>query len=289
MSGIEKIPLTIPQQWNAEWFRMVLIEILAKLDIRNPNTAFSGGIKAVDGNIIIGTDAGIDGRPSSSIPVVLDKITDAGTAEDQRFLPQVSTGGVSSRQDAGPVTADATIVTAQIDIAAHTLQYGFGSVSYGSGTITGLDPETNYYVYADDPEYAGGAVSYIATTNGQAITSDNGRYFVGAVRTTVALATGTISAATLSNPVQFTTTAAHGWNTGNTVDFDGLPGDFGAALNNGTFTITRTGATTFTVPVNSSAFGAYTSGGTVTRIASTSISGQGGAAGWIDNAFLVQF
>lgn len=231
----------------------------------------------------------IASRTGTDLDTLASWLTDEGKAEDQRFLPQVSTGGVSSRQDAGPVTADADAFTAQIDIAAHTLQYGFGAVSYGSGTITGLDPETNYYVYADDPNYLGGAVTYLATTNGQLITANDGRYFVGAVRTTVALVTANITAATLTNPVQFTTSAAHGWNTGNTVDFDALPGDFGTALNSGTFTITRTGANTFTVPVNSSAFGAYTTGGTVTRIASTSISGQGGASGWIDNAFLVQF
>jgi hypothetical protein len=89
--------------------------------------------------------------------------------------------------------------------------------------------------------------------------------------------------------VQFTTSAAHGWNTGNTVDFASLPGNFGTAFNNGVFTITVNGATTFTVAIDGSGFAAYTSGGTVTRSSVTSISGQGGGGGWIDDAFLVQF
>jgi hypothetical protein len=267
-------------------------EVLAALDVRSDINDFAGGLyQAGDGRLIVGADAGLAGRPSSSLPTVLTRITDGGRAEDQRFLPQVSAGNVLSMQDAGPVTAEATAGpgNAEITIAAHTLQYGWGAVSYNAGSIAGLDPDTNYYVYADDPDYLGGAVTYLATTNRQTVTASNGRYFVGAVRTTVALTTANISAATSTNPVQFTTSAAHGWNTGNTVDFASLPGNFGTAFNNGVFQITVNGASTFTVAVDGSAFSAYTSGGTVTRTNVTSISGNGGGGGWVDDAFRVQF
>ena len=267
-------------------------EVLAPGDVRSDINDFAGGLyQAGDGRLIVGADAGLTGRPSSSLPAVLARVTDGGRAQDQRFLPTVSAGNVLSRQDAGPVTSEATAGpgNATITIAAHTVQYGWGAVSYNAGSISGLDPNTNYFVYCEDPTPSGGAVTYLATTNGQTITAGNGRYFVGAVRTTVALTTATISAATSSNPVQFTTSAAHGWNTGNTVDFAALPGAFGTAFNNGVFTITVNGATTFTVNVDGSAFSAYTSGGTVTRTTVTATSGQGGGGGWIDNAFLVQF
>jgi hypothetical protein len=187
------------------------------------------------------------------------------------------------------VTAEATALTAEITIAAHTLQYGDRLVSYNAGNIAGLDPNESYYVYADDAEYAGGAVSYTATTNGQLVTANNGRYFVGAVRTTVALTTANISGATSANPIVFTTSAPHGWNTGNTVTFAGLPGGFAALNGSGVYTITRTGASTFSIPYDGSAFSAFTSGGTVTRESQTAISGAGGASGWIDMAFLGQF
>lgn len=273
------------------WWDGVQRELLAALDIRSDRNDFAEALyQDSDGKIVVGADTRLTGRASSSLPTVLEKVGDNGRASTQTFLPQVQTGGVSSRQDAGPVTAEATSLTAEITIAAHTLQYGDRLVSYNAGSITGLDPDTNYFVYADDADYEGGAVSYSATTNGQTVTADNARYFVGAVRTTVALTTANISAATTANPIQFTTSAAHGWNTGNTVTFLGLPGNFGTALNGtGVYTITRTGASTFTVPVDGSAFSAYTSGGTVTRQTTTAISGQGGASGWIDMAFLGQF
>jgi len=266
------------------------IRVLAALDVRNDGNDFAGGLyQDAGGKVVVGADARLSGRPSSSLPTVLEKVGDNGRASTQTFLPQVQTGGVSSRQDAGPVTAEATSLTAEITIAAHTLQYGDRLVAYNAGSITGLNPDENYYVYADDPEYAGGAVSYTATTNGQLVTANNGRYFVGAVRTTVALATATITGATSASPIQFTTSAPHGWNTGNTVYFAGLPGDFAALNGAGTYAITRTGASTFTVAVNGGGFGAYTSGGTVTRESQTAISGAGGASGWIDMAFLGQF
>lgn len=267
-------------------------EVLARLDVRNDINDFAGGLYQADsGKLVIGADASLTGRPSSSLPTVLTRVGDNGRASTQQFLPQVSAGNVLSMQDSGPVTAEATAGpgNATITIAAHTLQYGFGTVSYNAGTISGLNPDTNYYVYADDAEYAGGAVTYLATTNRQTVTASNGRYFVGAVRTTVALTTANISAATSTNPVQFTTSAAHGWNTGNTVDFASLPGAFGTAFNNGTFTITVNGATTFTVAIDGSAFAAYTSGGTVTRTGVTNIGGNGGGGGWVQDAFLVQF
>lgn len=270
------------------WWDAVQRELLARLDLRSDRNDFAAGLyQDTNGKVVLGADARLTGRASSSLPTVLGKVGDNGRASTQTFLPQVQTGGVSSRQDAGPVTAEATVSTAEITIAAHTLQYGDRLVAYNSGSITGLDPNENYFVYADDAEYAGGAVSYSATTNGQLVTASNGRYFVGAVRTTVALTTANISAATSASPIAFTTSAAHGWNTGNTVTFAGLPGGF-AALNGSTYTITKTGASTFTVPVDGSGFSAYTSGGTVTRTSQTAISGQGGAAGWIDQAFLGQ-
>jgi predicted membrane protein len=228
----------------------------------------------------------ISERTGTDMDTLLSYLTDAGKVEDQRFLPQVSAGNVLSKQDVGPVTATASLVASSIDIAAHSVQYGFGTVAYNSGSITGLVHSTNYYVYADDPDYLGGAVTYLATTNPQTITADNGRYFVGAVRTTIAQVTTNIIAATSANPVAFQTSIAHGWATGNTVDFASLPGDFGSRFNADAFLITVTGADTFTVQVDGTTFAAYTVGGTVTRLlAASSVGGNGGGGGWTEGAF----
>ncbi|MFA0813466.1 hypothetical protein [Microbulbifer epialgicus] len=44
------------------------------------------------------------------------------------------------------------------------LQFDFGTRSYNAGSITGLTFSRKYYVYCDDPGYAGGGVTYYATT-----------------------------------------------------------------------------------------------------------------------------
>lgn len=239
--------------------------------------------------LILAAAARLAERDSVDLSAILQRITNDGKAQDQRFLPQVSSGNVLSRQSDGPVTATAGGGTATISIASHTVQYGHGLVTYSAGTISGLLEDTNYFVYADDPNYAGGAVTYLASTNGQNITANLGRYFVGAVRTTVALTTANVSAATTTNPIQITTSAAHGWNTGDVVDFATMPGAFGTALNSGTFTITRVSGTAFTVAVDGSAFAAYTTGGTVTRVTLSAVGGNGAGGGWIDQSFLISF
>jgi hypothetical protein len=56
--------------------------------------------------------------------------------------------------------------------------------------------------------------------------------------------------ASATNPITVTTTTNHDWETGDKVFFRDLTGTIGTALNNTLQMITRTGATTFTVPVN---------------------------------------
>lgn len=264
--------------------------VLAALDVRNDQNDFAGGLyQAGDGRLIVGADAGLAGRPSSSLPTVLDNVGDDGQASSPDLLPLTQTGGLTSTQDAGPVTAEADSLAAEITIAAHTVQHWDGRlVAYNSGSISGLLPNTDYFVYYDDLLRAGGAVTYSATTNRQILTAVKGRAFAGAVRTTVALTVATITGATSANPIVFTASAPTGWNTGNTVLLAGLPGSF-AVLNGTVQTITRTGASTFSVPYDGSAFPAYTSGGTATRESRTAISGAGGPSGWVDMAFLSQF
>lgn len=73
------------------------------------------------------------------------------------------------------------------------------------------------------------------------------------------LDTSTVTAATNASPIAITTSAAHGLQTGNRVVVSSVGGNTSA---NGNFTITRTGANTFTLD-GSTGNGAYTSGGTV--------------------------
>jgi len=68
----------------------------------------------------------------------------------------------------------------------------------------------------------------------------------------------TINAATNATPIAITTTASHGYTTGDTVTVSGVVGNTAA---NGTWVITVTGAATFTLNT-SVGNGAYVSGGT---------------------------
>lgn len=73
-----------------------------------------------------------------------------------------------------------------------------------------------------------------------------------------------VSAATSANPIQITTSAAHGLTTGMTASFASMPGDFGTNLNGNSYVITFVSTTAFTIAVNGVGYAAYTTGGTVT-------------------------
>lgn len=110
-------------------------------------------------------------------------IGDSGRARSQKLLPMVSASNKLSTQSAQPLTATDAGSDATINIASHSVQFGFGTVAYNSGSITGLSFSTVYYVYVNDPTYTGGAVTYLATTNANTVTSNDGYYYVGKVTT----------------------------------------------------------------------------------------------------------
>lgn len=110
-------------------------------------------------------------------------IGDEGRARSQKLLPLLNAGGKLSTQSVQPLTATDAGADASIAIASHNVQFGFGTVAYNSGSITGLAFSTKYYIYADDPTYSGGAVTYLATTNANTPTSSDGFYYVGSVTT----------------------------------------------------------------------------------------------------------
>ena len=269
-----------PVDWAdlRRWMEYYHREILAGFDVRNADSDVADGIVADGaGGVTLGTAARPTGR-TVSVATLTTRIADTGRATDQRFLPQVSAGNRLSAQSVNALSATSGASTSTINIAAHSVQYGFGTVAFNSGSITGLTPSTTYYVYADDPDFSGGAVAYSATTSTLTVVASNDRYFVGSITTPVSSASGNISAATNANPCAITTSSAHGYSTGNEVAFSGMSGM--TELNGNSYIITVTGSTTFTLDgVNSTAYGVYTSGGTVTRVTSGSSGSQGGG-GW---------
>jgi hypothetical protein len=111
---------------------------------------------------------------------------DAQTAADNvGGASSIATSGVTglalTATDAG---ADATIT-----ISAHDRVYGGGvTVPVLGGSITGLAYSTDYWVYYDQPSRAGGAVTFVATTNVNTAIQTGDRHSVGAVRTPAAAA-----------------------------------------------------------------------------------------------------
>jgi hypothetical protein len=74
-------------------------------------------------------------------------------------------------------------VSTAIPIGAFTAQYGDGTVSYNSGSV---DPGVfggPFYIYADDPTFAGGAVTYQFSSTIQNQAAGNGRVLVGSITT----------------------------------------------------------------------------------------------------------
>jgi len=103
--------------------------------------------------------------------------------QDQQFMPNLVSAGAGTALNVNPLSAIDNGSTAKINIASHTRQYGFGLLTLNAGSISGLAFSTKYYVYYDDPTYAGGTVTYNATTNLQTIAAGNHRIFVSSITT----------------------------------------------------------------------------------------------------------
>lgn len=73
-------------------------------------------------------------------------------------------------------------VSHSIVVAASTIQFGAASVSYNAGSV---DPGAfgTFYVYADDPTFAGGAVTYQSTTDPTVLVAADGRINFGKIIT----------------------------------------------------------------------------------------------------------
>jgi len=69
-----------------------------------------------------------------------------------------------------------------INVAAFTIQYGFGTVSYNSGSCNPGSYGT-YVIYFSDPTYIGGTVSFLYTAVGYNTTSNDSYISIGAITT----------------------------------------------------------------------------------------------------------
>lgn len=106
-------------------------------------------------------------------------LSSSGRLIDSRRAAQSFTGGISNT-----ITSSAyfSVTTTTITVNSHTRRYDFGNLTYNTGSIGGRTSNTLYYIYADDPNYNGGAVTYQASTSLSSACSP-GRIYLGSVRT----------------------------------------------------------------------------------------------------------
>lgn len=100
-----------------------------------------------------------------------------------------NTLNVSKCPIAPTVLSNAGGAATSISVAATTFQFGPNQISYNSGSV---DPgvQGTFFVYAKDPTFAGGAVTFLFSTNPQAQTSDDGIVNFGKIITSAVASTG---------------------------------------------------------------------------------------------------
>lgn len=111
----------------------------------------------------------------------------------QGALTSISIGNKNSAIVGGvtPLSAVDAGASDTINIAAFQIQFGFGRVSFNSGSIAGLARSQGYFVYFVDAALAGGAVTYLATTSFDVVVSSVDNVYVGWINTPAAGGSGT--------------------------------------------------------------------------------------------------
>lgn len=106
---------------------------------------------------------------------------------DQRQLPQLKVTNLGAKVSASVsyTAAAGTPATATVSVAGFNVPMGSITIGYlaSSVSVTGTSgTTTTFYLYRDDPTYAGGSTGALgASTNGLDMYSNDGRLFIGAV------------------------------------------------------------------------------------------------------------
>jgi hypothetical protein len=104
-----------------------------------------------------------------------------------RPLNPVTTGATAYRTPINPLSSSDAGSTATVAVAAHTVKTGVSgasaTISYNSGSVTGLAFSTSYQIFANDPTQAGGAVTYVASTSTENYANDPAYVWVGQITT----------------------------------------------------------------------------------------------------------
>jgi hypothetical protein len=121
----------------------------------------------------------------ASIPAGLASIAQVDSLGIQRLLSTRQNNPTNVQSyftGANPLSQSSTTTT--ILVSSFTIQYGFGQVSYNSGSVNPGSFGT-WLVYTRDPKFTGGAVTYFAVANTATftLTSFDDVVFVGTITT----------------------------------------------------------------------------------------------------------
>lgn len=96
---------------------------------------------------------------------------------------------VSNTPTSATVLSNAGGGATSVTVAASTAQFGTGTVSYNSGSF---DPGVtgSFFAFADDPTFAGGAVTYQFSATSSSQTATDGRTNFGKITTSGVASTG---------------------------------------------------------------------------------------------------
>ena len=198
--------------------------------------------------------------------IILDKVLSTPTAVlriGTTAGEDIDSSGYTAWSSGGNIYTEEVIrykVTAVSDTGEESLASAIGSIAYSLApsvsapiSIKWTPPSqtcTSFNIYKEK----NGVYGYIGSR------SDVAELLASPI--TIVAPTATITGITQANPGVVTTSAAHQWVTNDKVVLSGVSGM--TEVNGNTYTIIKLSSTTFSIGVNSTGYGAYTSGGTAT-------------------------
>ena len=234
-------------------------------------TAGTTGI-AITANVGILSLVGVMVSPSSTHATGL-KLTHTGeTGNTELLATQLGAGGLDITGYAGKINYPEVVGDA-------TRDNFIGPADRGSGLVIGNPIDTSWLMMPDTRgPYTDGVLLFTdpTTNTGSGDTSEHTMQLDTRIEIQAS-----ISGITKGATTTFTTSAAHGFTTGWTIDIadivdDGPAGDIESTFNGNSYVITVVTTTTFTVAVNSSGLtNEWASGGTATRAGAQTVQVQG--------------
>lgn len=120
----------------------------------------------------------------ASIPGALVPIAQVDSLGVQRLASSLRNNPLNVQgflTGANPLTQSGASTT--INVASFIVQFGFGQVSYNSGSVNPGSLGT-WAVYMKDAKFTGGSVTFLATQSQHVLTSDDANIFIGVITTT---------------------------------------------------------------------------------------------------------